>query len=530
MKEIWTADCETDPFRKGRIPAPFIWGTYCLARDEYEEFETFDQFLDFHLAHGREIIMYAHNGGKFDWHFGLHRLEPFSPLMIISGRLAKFKIGNVEFRDSYNILPVPLSEMKKDDFDYSLLEANVRAKHMGKIRAYLRNDCVYLAQYVVAFLETYGTHLTVAGAALNVWQKLSGEKASHSSESFFELFSNFYYGGRVECFERGMIEEKFEVADINSAYPDAMMKDHPYGTTYEFCDNLPENEGERARCFIELNVASLGAFPYRNAEGGLSFPNDGVMRRHFITGWEYNAASDTGALKRAEILSVIRFHRKMNFACYVEHFYKQKAESVKASPAYVFAKNFLVNLYGKWAANPDKYDEFMVVPEDCIEGAQSDGYEYTGKVDTMALVSRDLPEEKRRYFNVAVAASITGFVRAKLWRAIRQCRGPIYCDTDSIAARDVSALDLDPTKLGAWDVEAVCDRGAVAGKKMYAFHMTTPNKKGEHWKTASKGVRLSAAEIVKVAEGEEIAYTSEAPSFSIKNGKRFISRKIRLTG
>ena len=529
MKEIWTADCETDPFRKGRIPAPFIWGAYCLARDEYEEFSTFDEMLDFHLAHGREIIIYAHNGGKFDWHFGLHRLEEFQPLMIISGRLSKFKIGNVEFRDSYNILPVPLSEMKKDDFDYKLLEKDVRAKHMGKIRAYLRNDCVYLAEYVDRFLNEYGCGLTLAGAAMKVWQDMSGIKAPETSEAFYGLFDNFYFGGRVECFQTGEIDKPFSVVDINSAYPFAMMDDHPFGNSYEFIDELPQDEKERGRCFIELNAHSLGAFPIRDEDGALRFPNDGELRRFFVTGWEYNAALDTDTLAGVEIKSVIRFHQTVSFKGYIDHFYAQKSASEKGSAEYVFAKLFLNSLYGKFGANPDNYDEFMVVAEDCITGAESDGYQYSGKIEKLALVSRELPEEKRRYFNVAVAASITGYVRAYLWRAISNCGGAIYCDTDSVAAHDVAALDLDPSRLGAWDVEAVCDRGAVAGKKMYAFHMAKPDKNGVSWKTASKGVKLEAAQIVKVARGGEVLYESEAPSFSMKNGKRFINRTIRLT-
>ena len=89
MKEIWAVDSETDPFKAGRVPAPFIWGAY--NGSEYHSFTKTDDMVDFFLD--KDVIVYAHNGGKFDWHFILHRLEQFEPLMVISGRLSKFKIG-----------------------------------------------------------------------------------------------------------------------------------------------------------------------------------------------------------------------------------------------------------------------------------------------------------------------------------------------------------------------------------------------------------------------------------------------------
>lgn len=511
------------------MPEPFIWGAYCLALDIYEEFETFAQLLEFLTTRGK-VIVYAHNGGKFDWHFGLDHIPAFEPIMIIAGRLAKFKIGDVEFRDSWNILPVPLREMQKDDFDYSLLERDVRARHMDKIRAYLRNDCVYLAEYVGAFIAEYGLNLTIASSAMKFWREKFDIKAPGTSQGFYDLFSNFYYGGRVECFERGMIERPFQVVDINSAYPFAMMSRHPWGDAYSWEDELPTDREELGRCFIELNSHSNGAFAVRKDNGGLHFPSDGELRRHFVTGWEYMAARDTVGIPGEDIKSIIRFHQSIEFGGYIDHFYKMKAGAEKGTPDYVFSKLFMNSLYGKFAANPDKYSEHMFVELADVHGAENDGFEFDGIVMDKALMSKPIADAKKRFYNVATAASITGFVRAYLWRAICSTEKPIYCDTDSIAFSGSHSLDLDPKRLGAWDVEANCDHGAVAGKKLYAFHMAEPDKNGNTWKTASKGVRLSPEEIVKVALGEVVEYEPEAPTFSIKTGKRFNSRKVQLVG
>src|SRR4051812_21942910 len=113
MREIWVADAETDPFEHGADIQPFIWGAF--NGTEYHEFETTAALVDF--FRDKKVIVYAHNGGRFDWHFLLPHLDPFTPVMIIAGRLAKFTIGECEFRDSYNILPSPLSAYQKDEID-----------------------------------------------------------------------------------------------------------------------------------------------------------------------------------------------------------------------------------------------------------------------------------------------------------------------------------------------------------------------------------------------------------------------------
>ena len=59
---------------------------------------------------------------------------------------------------------------------------------------------------------------------------------------------------------------------------------------------------------------------------------------------------------------------------------------------------------------------------------------------------------------------------------------------------------------------------------MYSCFLT--NGKTKH---ACKGVRISPAEIERVAKGEEIIYRSEAECFSLKRGKEFIERKVNRT-
>jgi len=47
------------------------------------------------------------------------------------------------------------------------------------------------------------------------------------------------------------------------------------------------------------------------------------------------------------------------------------------------------------------------------------------------------------------------------------------------------------------------------------------------WKKASKGVRLSAADIVEVCEGNPQSYSFDAPNFSVFSPQHFTSRTVR---
>jgi len=192
-------------------------------------------------------------------------------------------------------------------------------------------------------------------------------------------------------------------------------------------------------------------------------------------------------------------------------------------------------LYGKFAANPSEYGEYIVLDGeftgvfDLLRSGDMrlghpienlSGYTFAGELGPWVMGVRDLDEEKQRYYNVATAASITGFVRAYLWRAICQCGGVLYCDTDSIAARDVSMIPLGD-ELGDWGADGVFERGAIAGKKLYAYRYkkgTEPKDnagKNICWKIASKGGRLSPRQIVRICKGEQIVFEPETPTFSL---------------
>ncbi len=550
-KPIAVADCETDPFKLGRsILKPFLWGWY--NGEEYREFDTTAAFVAF--IRTRDEILYAHNGGKFDWHFLLPEIDGLQDLGIINGRLSRFKVGACELRDSYNILPVSLSKWQKDEIDYSIFEVEERDKpeNRKKIQAYLKTDCIYLFDMVSQFIAKYGMHLTQAGAALATWESMAKTKAPKSTAAYYDAHHRYYFGGRVECFQTGVKATKFRVADINSAYPRAMLDQHPFAPSSGTIRHLTAaqvlkwiDKKGAGLVFVSCRARSRGAFPFRTAGGSLFFPADNRLRVYHVTGWEFLAAMETGTADVVSVESIEVFEGGINFKDYILHFYelRDRAKKTGDKGGDLFSKLLMNSLYGKFASNPREYEHYINLPEEYAgiigkpptEGAPLDlaAHHFSGLLGPWALAARPLEETEMRFYNIATSASITGYVRAFLWRTLCATKGAIYCDTDSIAAAEYGqGIDFGDA-LGQWKDEGAFDKYAVGGRKLYAFRYATGQmaKDGTNlagtWKTASKGVRLTADQVERVAAGEVIQFENDKPTFSIHHAPKIVNRKIR---
>lgn len=523
-RKFATVDCETDPFKHGRIPKPFIWGFY--DGETFLYFYDTNEFID-HVKNFEGII-YAHNGGKFDYHFLMAGIEAQEKIMVINGRIAKMKMGKAELRDSFMNLPVPLSAYKKDEISYDIFEEGERRKikNMAKIIEYLRGDCVYLYEVLQTQFDDYGQKLTLASSAFDFWhKKFNADKYKpRTSPAFFEKFKSFYFGGRVECFRKGIIEEQFEVYDITSAYPYAMLSEHPWGNAYEIKNRINEKTLEKS--FVKFEGISKGVLPVR-IDGKLCFPTDDEKRVFNATGHELKLGLEKGLIKISRIERVYEFQETINFSRYVDHFFKMKAEQKGKNEArYLLAKLYMNSLYGKFGQSSLDHREYALIEMTDILSYMDDGWEHEGEMGTLAIVSKPIDEKNMKFFNVATAASITGFVRAYLYSHILSAKGPIYCDTDSLAC--IKFNGKQGKNLGEWEKEGVFSRGAVAGKKLYAFKYLD-GVKGKKYKISSKGARLNEKQIFSIAKGGTISYKQDAPSFRVGKTTDFLVRKIRMT-
>ena len=362
-RKIATTDCETDPFKYLRTPKPFVWGYY--DGDSYVYFwgsNCVEQFIEFLETEPAGTIVYAHNGGKFDFFYLLEYLD--KDLMIINGRIARATLfdGRIEIRDSFLILPMALKTHGKIDIDYALMEEEVREIHKNEILRYLQKDCTSLYDWVNEFINNFGLNLTLASAAFKQLKK-TGYEVSNTFDEYDSLFRNYYSGGRVQCFEVGEFKEELEYVDINSAYSFAMYHNHITGSQYVEHLRLPEKEN--GSWFAEIDAVSYGALPYPVMESGIKklyYPNDEKVRRYKATGWEINTGLKTNTLK---IKKVYRSYRPLltnHFRDYVDHFFAMKLESEKKGDATrrQFAKFMLNACYGKFGQDGRDFEKFCI--------------------------------------------------------------------------------------------------------------------------------------------------------------------------
>lgn len=529
-RELWVADSETDPFELGVIPAPFIWGLYNGV--DYFSFTDTDDFCDFVAA--KRIVLYAHNGGKFDWHFLSHRFEPESDLLIINSRLSRFNIGLCEFRDSYNLMPIALEQYQKQKFDYTKMLKEFRADHMEEIETYLKSDCENLFSLVNNFELEYGRHITAASAAMYYWKTVMKNRVPRSNAEFYDTFAPFYYGGRVQCFEYGDLPGDFQSVDINSAYPFAMLSPHPYSLTYERKKGKPRKKQEKwGPMFFVVDCIARGCFPYRGTNKSLYFPADDEARIYFVTGWELLAAIETETIEQLVILEHYDFDELQDFSEYVEHFWerRQKYKADKDKGGEIYAKLFLNSLYGKFGQDIRKYKNYTLKHRDDLPKIIAEMEDGSSIQDfkEWIILAEQAAQGRQKFFNLATAASVTGFVRAMLWKAICGAERPLYCDTDSITAESFGDLTLSK-ELGDWGIEFEYDRVVICGKKLYAMHVAGKNNGATNWKLASKGAKLNHKEMIRVAAGKTIHYQNIAPTFSMsKANPTFIERDIKAT-
>ncbi len=551
VENIAVLDMETDPFdhlRKDDKIFPFC---ACLYSDNFEPIIIWEENNDVFVskiiaaieALPDEYTIYAHNGGKFDYMFLLHRLRGN---ISFKGRgIMSAKIGKHELRDSFHIIPEKLAAYQKEVFDYEKMRKGKRNGYRSQIIEYLVSDCRYLLEIVKGFITTFGFKISIGQAAMAELRK--SYKVGTIGEILDGGLRSYFFGGRVECLQgKGHFVGQYKLFDVNSMYPDVMANcKHPISSDYtkRLKGGIKENT-----CFVELECENFGAFVRRDESGATTA--EMKRGRFFTTIHEYEAALELGLIDKVKIISCIDNAEMSSFDQFVIPLYakrqetkallkvlkKETSEYAEAKREDIFTKLLLNNAYGKFAQNPRRYKESHITgPED----EAPEGYECpipAYECDEYKIWQR--PTQKRRYNNVGTAASITGAARAKLMRAIASAVDPIYCDTDSIICRDLPGVEIDAQKLGAWDIEAEFSEVIITGKKQYACKVAgTLDTTGcvstgqlPEYKIRSKGVSgLKWDDFIKMLEGELIEVVNFAPTLS-KTGKQFyMTRNVRAT-
>lgn len=578
---IYTMDIETDPFARGKVPVPFVIGFYdgltfwsfwtdkgatCVEKMRvFLEDETVDPG-----------IIYMHNGGRFDFFYLLEWFEGKTTiinsrivraLMPIKPASAKDRFNRwecFEFRDSYAIMPFPLRAYQKDNLPIEYLERQNRDQHRDEIESYLTGDCVNLWELCMGFQREFGDYKTIASAAFAQLSKFHHyEKLGQSDDE--EIRGQFYFGGRVQCFESGVIDQPVKIYDVNSMYPYVMDSYlHPTGwpvvidkQLHGWCNDGQPTREKLKTFFLTVEGDNNGAFATRMPDGSVEFTVDRGL--FHVTVHEYLTALELGLFKLGRILQAYNFLGYSKFHLFVDHFYKLRKEvtakfnehkaackqcgqkdsisATEGNAGYcatgadlvahnLYYKYVLNSAYGKFGLNPENYFNWEITKTN--EPPEGDRWALDMIAHDKFFVWKQPTQTGWNLKNIATAASITGAARSLLMRAIARSKGVLYCDTDSIICEKFGNspdLPIDAKKLGAWKQESEGVRTAIAGKKTYAVF----DAEGKCVKHACKGVALEPEDILRVANGEDIITFRDAPTFKRDGGAVFIERKARNT-
>jgi DNA polymerase type B, organellar and viral len=573
LRKIAAADLETDPFEYLREPKCFDGGIFDgVSHVEFWGDDAAERLVKHLLSNFQGWIVYFHNGGNFDFHFLLDHL-PLADceFFCIGKRIVQIKCGKLDLRDSWAIIPHPLKSWGKKEIDIRKLERPVRQKHKAEIQSYRRADCSNLHAMVSGFVERFGLKLTLASTAFHVLRKQFGIPILRTTQSFDKRLRKHYFAGRVQAFALGRQMGKFECLDINSAFPAAMCSPHFYSQTFKTANTWPKKWKEQS--FYVVDCIAGGALAQRMPDKGVEFPLG--RGTYHTTGWELLAGIKLGHVKDLKIKYVSVPRKVRDFGEFVRHFYdgknsaRERAEKCKregdvsgerdAKADEYFFKIILNAAYGKFGQDVSHYVDIAV--RSWRDEPEGDGWVPVHDDEPRGITFYERPSPKRpgikgEFYNVAVAASITGQVRSLLHLAMATAKRVLYCDTDSIVG--VGLRVPRGTGLGEWKLEKTFDVFWGGGKKLYVAHdiafpwhrrrpgwakkkMKTRTGwlprgvyvRGLGWtdrsafKMASKGVNLPVEDLISVCEGETRTSRFDAPTYSLKRGTTFTRRTVR---
>ncbi len=371
-------------------------------------------------------IIYAHNGGKFDFLFIIDYADKNDDLIIVDIKLINSSIGYLKisyhkktiiFKDSYLILPKSLLKLttdfdvkhKKLEMDYEL---GIEDKRFNK---YFENDLKGLYE----LLEQVDTaHLTLASTSISVFLKqFYRTKPAKNFLNVDNIFREAYKGGRTEIFNfKG---KDLYYYDINSLYPYVMQKyKFPIiqSNNFNFSNQLTSNG--LYYCYIttppKIHIPILS---YKK-DNKLIFPVG------CFNGWFYGAE----LLKAKELGYIIKIQRGYEFKTaylfkdFVNHFYQIKKSATGSKRE--IAKLYLNSLYGKFGQKHYQKSYQLLKNDDEKDIVLSKKY----KLKSNPLILQ------YPFIHSEIAGMITSYARLELYLLIERA-GPenvYYCDTDSI--------------------------------------------------------------------------------------------------
>ncbi len=401
------------------------------------------------------------------------------------------RVKKVTFQDSLKLVPLSVDaiaksfklEQQKGHIDYHTHnDLPVDTPLTDEEIEYIKNDVQIVAHAIEYFYSQGLTKMTIGSCALNEYKKIVSKRCFERwfpVPRYHDDVKQSYRGGFTYLNPKfaGKILGNGIVLDVNSLYPSVMYDCYlPYGTPIFFRGQYKEDPVyplyiQMIRCQFELKKGKI--------------PTIQIKNNSFFVGNEYLTSSNDEevvlCLTRVDFEMFLEHYDVYNleylsgwmfkstkglFKDYIEKWSENKIQAKKDGNhgLYLISKLFLNSLYGKFGTSTTVRSK---IP-------------YLGDDGVVHYYDSD-PTEKDGIY-IAMASFITSYARAKTIKAAQTITDNynqgisniqfVYADTDSLhcISDDFSlpdGLDIDSTKLGAWDFESRFCRAKFLRQKCY---------------------------------------------------------------
>lgn len=406
------------------------------------------------------------------------------------------KVKKVIFQDSLKLIPLSVKaiakafhlEQQKGEIDYTAHDHLPENSPLTpEEEDYIKRDVQIVAHAIEYFYSQGLDKMTIGSCALEEYKKTITKK------NFNRYYPVPQYHDDVKQSYRGgftYLNPKFAgktigngvVLDVNSLYPSVMYDSYlPFGTPIFFTGQYEEDEifpiyTQMLSCQFELKPGKIPTIQIKHSmyfQGNeyLTSSNDeevvlclnsvdlelfldhyDVYNLEYLSGWKFRAT-------------------KGLFTDYID---KWSANKIKAKEEgnhglYLISKLFLNSLYGKFGTDNKVKSK---IP-------------YLGEDDVVHFYDSE-PQPKDGIY-IAMASFITSYARLKTITAAQKITDDynagkskiqfVYADTDSLhcVSDDFSlpdCLEIDETKLGAWDYEGRFNKAKYLRQKCYIENYT----------------------------------------------------------
>lgn len=487
-----------------------------LGKKVHRLFRNWKTFWNWIIAKARNDdrfrILYAHNGGGWDWLSLCHYLltEGKKKHHALTGILAASKLVTmtvqikkrltIHFCDSFQLLRSPLATLAKKFRVTNKIDLTGKLPHEiyesnpDLFFEYVSADTESLLEVLeislkllhenVAPIGTFG--YTIGSTAMKVFRTmLQREIAVPYDESIKTFLREGYKGGRVEVFQGGYYPN-VTVFDVNSLYPYAMLTTpvpvsdrgswvETFDAELPGCYHINFRQTDRNIPAV-LMCNGLGAY---EGEGVYFSPEIALLKR-------VNPGCDLKINRGYVFLDSEKL-----FQDYVNKLYGLRLTDPDG-PVSLLCKFLLNSLYGKFAQNPERTLLIEVPDFDSLYDIIADGAKIVPINDELGVYGMT-SNHAAAFEHVGIAGMITSQARVILYDGMLACgvENVLYCDTDSIHSTTSLPPNLVGGKIGQFKKE-FCGEGCYVGKKLYALRKSEWCSIGQQWSTKirAKGITV----------------------------------------